>query len=207
MCSAVLIATIKDIVLIITAIAAAVVACMGLGTWKRQLKGNYEYELSRRMLVTLYKYRDAIDGVRHPAVWRHEMPSPPVEEATKMNADEIQHYGTTIAYQNRWEKVNKEKASLYPDILESKALWGIELMGLIDEVYKLEKELLEKVRRHLNLIDPKISTTEKDAIRKFYDAQGDILYDDLSDEGDQFKNTLRSKTKLIEDYLKPKLNY
>ncbi len=56
------ISVVKDIVLSGAAITGAVVAVKGLGTWQRQLKGQSEYELSRRILVTVFKYRDAIDG-------------------------------------------------------------------------------------------------------------------------------------------------
>ncbi len=71
------------------AITGAVVAVKGLGTWQRQLKGQSEYELSRRILVALFKYRDAITGVRHPAMWAYEMSSPPEEEATKMSREQL----------------------------------------------------------------------------------------------------------------------
>ena len=59
---------IKDAAVTGAAITGAFVAFKGLGTWRRQLKGLSEYELSRRILVTLFKYRDAINGVRHPAM-------------------------------------------------------------------------------------------------------------------------------------------
>jgi hypothetical protein len=72
-----LVTLIKDLILCGAAIAGAVIAIKGLNTWKRQLKGQSEYELSRRLLVTLFKYRDAINGVRHPAMFGYEMPNPP----------------------------------------------------------------------------------------------------------------------------------
>ena len=82
----------KDILLGGAAITGAFIANKGLTTWKRQHKGNSEYELSRRILVTLYKYRDAIDGVRHPAIWENEMPSPPEEKIKSMTGDEIRGF-------------------------------------------------------------------------------------------------------------------
>ena len=99
----------KDLVLSGAAITGAVVAVKGLGTWQHQLKGQSEYELSRRILVSVFKYRDAINGVRHPAMWAYEMPSPPEEEATKMSREQIRFYGTSKAYQARWDKVQTGK--------------------------------------------------------------------------------------------------
>lgn len=111
-----------DLVLSSAAITGAVVAVKGLGTWQRQLKGQSEYELSRRILVSVFKYRDAINGVRNPVMWAYEMPSPPEEEAVKMSREQIRFYGTSKAYQARWDKVQTEKASLYADLLEAEAI-------------------------------------------------------------------------------------
>ena len=61
----------KDLILSGAAIVGIYVAIKGLGTWQRQLKGQSEYELSRRM------YRDAISGLRRPAMGTPELPTPP----------------------------------------------------------------------------------------------------------------------------------
>lgn len=50
-----IVTSLKDLVFTGAAITGAVVAVKGLGTWQRQLKGQSEYELSRRILVTLFK--------------------------------------------------------------------------------------------------------------------------------------------------------
>ena len=57
---------IKDIVTGLAAVVAAVIAIMGLRTWKKQLKGKTEYELSQRFLRATYKVRDAFSWVRNP---------------------------------------------------------------------------------------------------------------------------------------------
>jgi len=43
----------KDIVIIFAAISGAVVAILGLSTWKRQLKGKVEYDLAKKILKLL----------------------------------------------------------------------------------------------------------------------------------------------------------
>ncbi|MBT3256304.1 MAG: hypothetical protein HN366_07600 [Deltaproteobacteria bacterium] len=113
---------IKEIVIIGAAITASIVAVKGLSTWQRQLKGQSEYDLSRRILVSLFKYRDAINGVRNPAMWADEMPSPPEEKSKTMHPDQISFYGTSNAYQARWDKVQEERTSLYADLLEAEAI-------------------------------------------------------------------------------------
>ena len=107
---------IKDLILSGAAITGALIANKGLTTWKRQLKGNSEYELSRRILVTLYKYRDVINGVRHPIIWSYEMPTPSEEESKNMTPSQVAFYGTHKNYIARWEKVQAERRSLHVDL-------------------------------------------------------------------------------------------
>lgn len=197
----------KDIVLSSAAITGAVVAVKGLGTWQRQLKGQSEYELSRRILVSVFKYRDAINGVRHPAMWAYETPSPPEEEAARMSREKIRFYGTSKAYQARWDKVQTERTSLYADLLEAEAIWGAELKELFKEVYNLEHELFTRIRHYVELINPDTDEASKDAIRNIDKKARDIMYDNLSDEPDEYKKDLIAAIEKIEKYLKPKLSH
>jgi len=198
---------IKDIILIGAAITGSIVAIKGLGTWQRQLKGQSEYDLSRRILVTLFKYRDGINGVRHPAMWAHEMPSPPEDEADNMSREQISFYGSSKGYQNRWDKVQLEKTSLYADLLEAEAIWGIELKDLFKEVFSLEHELFTSVRHHIELRNPNTPEASKEAIIKIDKKRRDIMYDTLGDEPDEFKKEFISAIEKIEKYLKPKLRH
>jgi hypothetical protein len=73
----------KDIIISIAAIVGSVIAIKGLITWKRKIKWKTEYGLARRFLVSLYKYRDAVNGVRHPVMMAYEMPYPPEDKIQK----------------------------------------------------------------------------------------------------------------------------
>lgn len=202
-----LVTLIKDLILSGAAIAGAVIAINGLSTWKRQLKGQSEYELSRRLLVTLFKYRDAIAGVRHPAMWAYEMPSPPEDESKNMSREHIRLYGTSKAYQARWDKVQAERASLYADLLESEAIWGDELKKLFKTLFNLEHELFTSVRHYVELINPETKEGSKESIRDIDKKRRDIMYDDLSEEGDDYRKDFQLGVEAIERYLKPKLHY
>jgi hypothetical protein len=197
----------KDIVLSGAAVTGAVVAVKGLGTWRRQLKGHSEYELSRRILVTVFKYRDAINGVRHPVIWAYEMPSPPEDEAKNMSQDEIRFYGTSKAYQARWDKVHAERTTLYADLLEAEALWGIDLKELFKKIFDLEHELFTRIRHYIELINPSANEASKEAIRKIDEKGRDIIYDNMSDEPDEYKDDFITAIERIEQYLKPKLRH
>lgn len=202
-----LVTMLKDLILSGAAIAGAVIAIKGLNTWKRQLKGQSEYELSRRLLVTLFKYRDAIAGVRHPAMWGYEMPNPPEDESNNMSREHISFYGTSKAYKTRWDKVQAERTGLYADLLESEAIWGGELKKLFKTLFNLEHELFIRVRHYIELINPDTEELSKEAIRNIDSKRRDVMYDDLSEEGDDYRKDFQYGVEAIEKYLKPKLHY
>ena len=207
MCVAEFVSIAKDVVVGIAALVGAVVAVLGLGTWKRQIKGQSDYDLARRLLVTVFKYRDAVDGVRHPAMWADEMPLPSAEESERMSREQSRFYGVSRAYQSRWEKVQVERASLYADTLVAEALWGDELKRLFKDLYSLEHELLACIRLYLDAINPDIPDDTKDATAEIRKKRRDIMYDDLSEDGDEYRKQFRSKVEAVEKYLKSKLGH
>ncbi|MCC8996172.1 MAG: hypothetical protein LM517_03760 [Nitrosomonas sp.] len=201
-----LVTLIKDLILSGAATVGAVVAIKGLSTWKRQLRGQSEYELSRRILVTLFKYRDVIAGVRHP-MWAYEMPSPPEDESKNTSREYVSFYGISKAYQARLEKVQAERKNLYADLLESEAIWGDELKNLFQTLFDLEHELSIRVLNNIKLMNPDTKEASKEAIRNFDKKRRDIMYDDLSEEGDDYRKDFQRGVEKIEKYLKPKLHY
>lgn len=194
---------IKNLVLSGAATTGAIVAVKGLNTWNRQLKGQHEYELSRRILVSLFKFRDVIFFVRRPTIWPHEMESPPDEE--KRSEEYIQYYGVTKAYQARWKQVHSEKTVLYADLLEAEAIWGIELRKPFKKIFGLEHELYNCLLRYLELLNPETTAESKETIQNIHRDKRDILYDQSDEELDDFTSEFFSAIEEVEQYLKPKL--
>lgn len=196
---------ITDFAVAFASLIAAWVAVSGLSAWRHQLKGKTEYDLAKRILLGLFRYRDAIHGVRNPVMWGNEKPSPPEEKRQHMTRDEIEYYGTEQAYQKRWDRVTEQRASLYPELLEAEVIWGTELDERIKKINRLQGELKNAVRRHLELQDPKIDERKKDAIEKYHNKKRDILYDESFEESDEFSKDMLSEIQSIEEFLKPKL--
>ena len=196
----------KDFVLMLAGCIGVFVAWQGLHTWQRQLKGASDYDLARRILIALFKFRDAINGVRFPAMWSNEMPAPSENAAKNMSEREIRHFGTVSAYQARWEKVRAERSNLYAELLESEAVWGPELTTLFKPVFSLEHELSTAVRNYLEVMDPNTRPETVDAIETIRRRKRDILYDDLSEEGDDYRKDFKTAVKAISDYVKPKFS-
>ena len=195
----------KDVLVAVAAVVGAVVAVRGLSTWNRQLRGSAEYDLAKRVLKVTYRLRDAIQGVRHPVMWAAEMPAPPEAEAVKMSREERTHYGSSLAYQARWQKVVEARTDLQAELLEGEVLWGAELGRRFDALNKLQHELLVAVRSALTLMDPKAPEARKNVTQKRQEKVRDIMFDESGDEGDEFTKDLGLAMAPIEEYLKPHL--
>ncbi len=60
--------TAKNIVAVLAPLIAVYIAWRGLSTWNRQLRGTRDSDLSRRILVALYKVETMIRQIRSPFV-------------------------------------------------------------------------------------------------------------------------------------------
>ena len=197
----------KDFILIVTAIIGSTVAIKGLGTWKKSLKGGVEYDLTRRLMKSTYKLREAINGVRNSLIWSYEMPEPDKNTLSEMSESEIRHYGLACAYEKRWESVIQVVNEFRPDLLEAETLWGKEVHQQFDRMFKLQTELFINVRNYLDVMNPKLDEPSKDAIQKLMRKKRDVLYrvEKDDEDADLFHNDLLKAIQDIETYLKPHL--
>lgn len=194
----------KDFVLLGTAITGSVVAVKGLGTWKRQINGQSNYTLSKNLLVSLFKYRDAIEMVRNPFMSSQEMPPPPLEERKEMDPDAIHFYGIYKAYEKRWEKVGSLHSEIYASLIEAEALWGDELSAMWKGLRKKENELLIQLQNYIRLCNPKTSSYEKERLQASQEKMHDILYD--VGDNDSFKNQFEIELSKMTGYIKNKIS-
>lgn len=193
----------KDIVLTIAGGIGAYVALKGLNTWNRQLKGGVEYELTRRLLKLTYRLRDAIRNVRNPAMFGGEMPYPSSDEAKEMSRDQINYYGMSKAYQNRWDKVTQVSSDLQAELLEAEALWGADVHKQFEHLFKLRHELWMAVHFHLMAINPEQQNVTREAMNRIL--KREILYDLSGENEDEFSSEIAKAITPIETFLKPYL--
>lgn len=197
----------KDIVLTITAVVASIVAVKGLSSWNRQLKGEVEYELTRRLLKSAFKIREALKIVRNPVMFGYEQPLPEKAEADKMTYDQIRHYGTARAYQTRWDKVDEARAELQMDLLEAEVIWGDVIQKKFSRLFELQVELFSVVQTYLVIMDPNQPQTTRNAYQEIMKTKRDIMYDlSSADKPDEFTNDVTSAVKAIEEHLMPHLH-
>ena len=99
---------------------AAWVGFSGLATWRRQNKGTSDHDLSRRLLMDLYRLRDGIGHVRNPVMFGSEGGAE--EQGQNLNFQQINYRATVRAYQKRFAMVDEVRARLDTSLVESEAV-------------------------------------------------------------------------------------
>jgi hypothetical protein len=197
---------VKDVVAIISSLVVIYVGLSGLRTWKKQLKGNTEYEHARKLLKVVFKIREAIQHVRNPFISASES-SWALDEAgvdlkgLSQTDPEFSRKINRAVYSKRWEKVLDANNELDVEVFEAEAIWGKELIVAVDPLRKSIRELhwgIEMLLKKGDIRDPKINErTDK------------IIYDfrSLDDEtnDNHFSKSLKVAIDGIESFIKPKM--
>ena len=183
---------VKDITYLLITLGGVVIACMGLSTWRRQLKGNVEHETARRLYKAVLKLRDAMGCVRNPMIW----PSEFTEAEAKYPKENKET--TNAIYLARWEKIIEALSGLQVEQLEGEVLWGEEVI----EKLKPMKECVKKLQLTIsNLLSPA-------ELRKPFKDISEVAYENITDkEADLFSQEINAAIVVISDFLRPKYNF
>lgn len=192
----------KDAVLLGCAITGAIVAVKGLNTWKRQISGQSDYNLSKNLLISIYKYRDAINSVRSPFV---EYPAPTEEDLKNMNRDEANFKGVFNVYEKRWEAVREQSSNIYANLIEAEALWDKKLSEMWKGVKKKEVKLYLQLRNFLTISNPKVKDYQKEHLNKKLEEIHQAIYD--IGEEDQFRNEFEHEIEKMTNYIRDKIKH
>jgi len=182
---------------------AAWVGFSGLATWRRQNKGTSDHDLSRRLLMDLYRLRDGIGHVRNPVMFGSEGGAE--EQGQNLNFQQINYRATVRAYQKRFAMVDEVRARLDTSLVESEAVWDGEVKSRFAVIFKLQRELVINVRSYLITMNPDEKDDTVQAYVKILAKRRDVLYESPLEGEDIFKTELDAALSMIEDYLRPKL--
>lgn len=130
----------------ITAVAAVfglIVAVFGLSTWKKQLRGTADYELSKRLMLQVYQLRDALQAARNPILSKYEG-----------DKDDKEDEWQITAYRKRWDVVRNILSEFYLTSLEAEVVW--------DENTKAPKKSLLDLVHELNFALEMFITYKRD---------------------------------------------
>ena len=190
-----------NVVTVLAALGGVFIAWLGLNTWKAQSKWNLTADLARKILVLIYKHKDAMSGVRNPAIWSGETIEATAGKALPTNPDEKQFAEMVCVYERRWELIKSVRSELYPLLLEGNAIWGEGFPGRFKALWTHQGELRLVVEDHLESMNPRQAREWRDEARKRANEGRGILYDRLADT-DEFSQQLDTARKPIEEFLR-----
>lgn len=180
------------------------VGLAGIATWKKQLRGTAHHELARKALVELYRFRESVERARSPVMMRAELDLDP-QEMVDLSFSERSYLRKYAGYQKRFEAVFVARAPVEATLLESEALWGKDLHELVQPLFKLQHEFKTYAEFWFMASDPREDDAYKAANWDAIKDKPNLLYDNMSEEGDEFRQSFNRRITTIEQYLKPKL--
>lgn len=129
----------KDFATIFSVVTVGVIAILGYGSWKKQLKGKTKYELARRLLLNVYQARDAIRDLRNPVIlsWEEKRA---LKEANIEIADTDPDYKLKTLkaiYEMRWRRVAKAGRELEVDQFEAEVIMGPDVQEGIETLKRI----------------------------------------------------------------------
>ena len=206
-----IISAISAIIVAIAAVVAAGLAKKGLDTWRQQMKGKDEYKLSRNLLASLYKYRDAVFDVRRPSLYIPVSDKDIKKDMTKATDEQKSKTFNAVRqeYQRKWDIVIKQQHHIYGYLVVAKALWGDELYVLFRKLFGQADILRDATRWMLRLINPDIpkeqavNINNPEASHREYATMRSIVF--LEKGNDVFGEQIMQDINPIEQYLKQKL--
>lgn len=122
----------KDAATGAAAIIAVWVAWKGLTTWRRQLKGQADFEVARGLVRATYILRDAFWSCRAPLLMAGEFPDGWALHGHQSNEERAQ--GHAFLYRNRWKDVGDALRTFDSAALEAEAMWGADARTRTDAV-------------------------------------------------------------------------
>jgi peroxiredoxin family protein len=178
----------------------------GLDTWRHQNNASINNDLVRRISIALLKYEEALTQMRNPFMFAQEM-APNNGEQDVGTFEERSHRERQRGYTRRLEKASQSRLEVYAVLLESQIFWGDTPVDMFKKVFEFEKEFMNYIRIYFEWTKPGRDDDERKPYRDMLDKKRDIMYDDLSDDGDDFRKELKASVESMKTYLKGKLVY
>ncbi len=186
-----------------TVVAGVAFGLMGLKTWRQQLRGTANHEMSRKLLVAIYSYEATLNAARDVGMSLSELSK---EEAAQIDAvaPESKRYAFSYSiYRARLEAIERSLAPVRALLLEARALWGNEVDGLVVALINMKDEWWTVARRYASAMNPAEDAETRERYARAWIEQKGVLYVDGPDDvfGQRFKDRLAE----VEVFLRTKM--
>jgi len=194
-------ALLQQLIFAVPAWIGAVVAVWGINTWRRQIRGDDEYQVARRLLLATYRYRDTLRSIRNPFSF-----------ATKEDEAEAAAISTSPTeknwrlaqrrYDRRWAPVDVARSQLEAELLEAEVVWQESPRPAYLSLLEKEAQLFRAILEHIDSLEPSAVDEAEDRDEKR--ARRAILYCSPNN-ADQFSTELNAAIEGPENVLRKRL--
>lgn len=183
----------------VAAVSALIIGWRGISAWRRELTGRHGFELARRILLALFRLRDAVEAVRNPFMSLSEIAiarkAAGLPEPATGGADSA---GVIAAYRQRWRLVVEARSQAAAEVLEAQVVWGETWDGALRPFDDRHARLHAAMTRYLDALTAtqQLALTREEIAEKYT-----VLYAEPQD--DKFR---AEYTDLIEQIAKQGLS-
>ncbi len=131
-----------DVVTMVSLLIGACVAVTGLNTWKRESRSRINFDLARRCLISLYRFRSVVFNFQLKAWSDIGL----VSDVLGLAADEIDTITTQL--NTEFEHVRRCREEIMVSVFEARAVWGKEIADEIEKVLRASSKLELQVIRY-----------------------------------------------------------
>lgn len=183
-------------------VAASVIGTLGLLTWRKQLRGQNDHELARRLLIEVYKFIELFHKSRHRAIYSHEVsregdPQFGRSEQEKFTRQEL-------GFNRRIESLKNAYSQISISLFEAQALWGDGIPRVSNSLRTLLDEYEDYVRIKMASIDPAGPEDDRATFSELLERRRSVFRNRLK-HPDEFGSELEKRFREFERELKLKL--
>ena len=187
---------VKDIALTTAGVTGTYVAIRGLSTWRRQLRGQTDYDVARKVLRCTYRFRDAFEAARSPFMWPSEMVPLPDEPPSEAHAQ--QTHQQQRGYRRRLQALWEAGRSLDAELLEAEVLWGGNAGDLSRPLWNAAIDLETAIGQLLEPRETPVPPSEREEWAAERKAIRATVYARGRNDADPFRTQVRQAVAAIE---------
>lgn len=197
----------KDVVVSAAAISGAYIGWQGLKIWKKQIKGNAEYDAARKLLKSAYNLRDKIASVRNPYQSLAE-----INAARKANGAPIEapkdEYGYDVmmdVLNSRWNSFKTVLSDFDVEVTNAVVLFGCEVNKSVECLRECVTKLRNSIQRFHDYENPTVKPERRIPNNISRDEYFGILSVEMNLHADSYEKKVHEGIDAIEKFCRERL--
>ena len=190
---------IKDWLTLAVAFVGVCVACKGLKTWQRQLKGSSQFDVAKRLMLKVYQIRQDIEFCRAPfrtiQIFTHDGDGKPIPKS------EQQYYSSNKEMWSRFNVIVKTLNEIEFLLFESEIIIDKKIRSIFMPIEEVYRELRLSIEEYIEDCNPRYDNQrESEESRNRYRELRRIIY---SRKNDEIEAKVNSAINELEIFIKP----